>query len=179
MKNDNSCAGATPLAAYADITSVDVETTDRAGTTAWVSAVLGAVVATVVILTSGSSGGGGSAGYAPSAPKAPFRFPSASIAVPTWTGPAFSLDVRGVAAAGRSEGGPVTPLESVNYAKEGPVFSATEIRRANVSALVSVDARGSAFSREGAGGGAKGRRPPLRSRGPRRRSPHLRGRPER
>lgn len=161
VKTGPTCEGATPLAPYAEITSVEVETTDRAGTTVIVAAVVGAVIAAVAIAasagkgsSSGGSSGGGSSGSMP-----PFRFRSAvPRAVPAWNGPPISLDVRGVVLAGRAAGETteLTPLSEVNYAKDGPVFSDTEVRRSNVSALVAVDATGSAFSPEGKGGGAKG-----------------------
>lgn len=159
VKIGPTCEGATPLAPYAEITSVEVETTDRAGTTAIVSAIVGVVIA-VVAVVAGSNGSSGGVGGGSSGGKPPFRFRSgASPSVPAWNGPLVSLDVRGAALVARAAGPEkpeLMPLDQVGYAKDGPVFSDTEVRRANVSALVAVDATGSAFSPEGKGGGAKG-----------------------
>ena len=163
VKTGATCEGATPLAPYAEITSVEVETTDRAGTTVIVSAIVGVVIAVVAIVvgSKGSSGGGGGGGGGgSSAGLPPFRFRSgASPSLPAWNGPIVSLDVRGAALVARGalpERPELTPLSEVGYAKDGPVFTDREVRRSNVSALVAVDATGSAFSPEGKGGGAKG-----------------------
>lgn len=162
----DSCDGAPVLVAFDDITSVTVETFDRAGTTVIVAGIAVVVVVAIIAVaaatgdknksqssSSGSSAGGGSGGAAPSNRPRPSAPPSDAPE----HGGGMHVHNRGNAGAMarvtteialstvNTEGGDAIPAPP-EPPRFGPLFSDGASRRSTVSVLVGGDGGASAFT---------------------------------
>lgn len=161
FRTGDSCASATPFVPYDAIKGVQVETMDRAGTVAIVSAVSIVVLGVLALVLSDSdsknksssssssspsiggggghrsSGGGGSYHY-----ERHHRDDGVAIAT--------NLAANAIVSAGETPDGPTAETAL------GASFTNGEIRRASVSVLASVDATASAFARDGISSGLHG-----------------------
>lgn len=167
----SGCEDATPLIAFDDIASVEVENPDRAAVTAMVTGVVvvvAVVVAVVIMATtkddekksggssasssgSSSSSSGSSSSDWSSEPSGRSRH----VASSRLFAPAARQAARLVTDAVSTE--IAERSERATFAPGGSVFSETEIRRSTIRGLASVDFGASAFSsRQGATSSARG-----------------------
>ena len=172
----SGCEDATPLIAFDDIASVEVEKPDRAAVTALVTGVLGVVavvVAVVVMATTKDDkkkSGGSSASSSGSSSSSSSSSSSGSSSSDWSSEPSgrsrHVASSRLFAPAARQAARLVTDAVATEIAERseraafvpgGSVFSETEIRRSTIRGLASVDFGASAFSsRQGATSSARG-----------------------